>query len=363
VIAVRPAADALPSAAGPYGTLVAVGLSHRTATVALRERAALTEPSARALLGDLRSTAAVSAAAVLSTCNRTELYAIAAAPGAVEALREALAARGRLDTEAVAAAGYACSGRDALTHLFRVTAGLDSLVVGEPEIQHQVRRAADVAGDEGTLRGPLREAFRHALAAGRRVRRETAIGRGAVSTASVGVELTRRALGDLHGKPALVVGAGAMASSMARALARHGVEGPVVCNRTPAAGQRLAAEVGGRAAPLGALPAELERADLVVACTGAPEPVLRRRVAARALARRGGRPLVCLDLAMPRDVEPAVASLDGVILFDVDDLRVAADANRSGRALEARRAEAIVAAEVARCLERARGAARLERAA
>jgi glutamyl-tRNA reductase len=356
VIAVRSAADVLPSAAGPYGSLVAVGLSHRTATVALRERAALTEPAARALLGDLRSTAAVSAAAVLSTCNRTELYAIAAGPGAVEALREALAARGRLDAEAVAAAGFARAGRDALAHLFRVTAGLDSLVVGEPEIQHQVRRAAAVAGDEGTLRGPLREAFRHALAAGRRVRRDTGIGRGAVSTASVGVELARRALGDLDGRPALVVGAGAMASSMARALARHGVAGPVVCNRTRAGARQLAAEVGGRAAPLGALAAELERADLAVLCTGAPEPVLSRRVVARAIARRGGRPLVFLDLAMPRDVEPAVASLDGVVLFDVDDLRMAADANRSGRALEALRAEVIVDAEVARCLERARGA-------
>jgi len=356
VTVVRPAADTLPSAAEPYGSLVAVGLSHRTATVALRERAALTEPAARALLGDLRSMPAVSAAAVLSTCNRTELYAIAAAPGAIEALREALAARGRLDAEAVAAAGYAYSGPPALKHLFRVTAGLDSLVLGEPEIQHQVRHAVALAADAGTLRGALREAFRHALAGGRRVRRETGIGRGPVSTASVGVDLARRALGDLRGRHALVVGAGAMASSMARALARNDVAGVLVCNRTPAAARRLAAEVGGRAVALGRLPAELERADLVVACTGAPEPVLRRREASRAVAARAGRPLVCLDLGMPRDIEPSVAGLAGVVVFDVDDLRLAADANRSGRALEARRAEALIAAEVARCLDRARTA-------
>jgi glutamyl-tRNA reductase len=362
VIHVRPSAETLPSAEGPYGSLVAVGLSHRTATVALRERAALTEPAARALLGDLRPMPAVSAAAVLSTCNRTELYAIAAAPAAIDALREALAARGRLDAEAVAAAGFACTGPDALAHLFRVTAGLDSLVVGEPEIQHQVRRAVALAADAGTLRGALREAFRHSLASGRRVRRETRIGRGPVSTASVGVDLARRALGELRGRRAVVVGAGAMASSMARALARNGVADVVVCNRTPAAARRLAAEVGGRAAALGALPGELERADLVVACTGAPEPVLRRRVALRAVAARGGRPLVCLDLAMPRDVEPSVAGLAGVVVFDVDDLRLTADANRSGRALEARRAEDIVAAEVERCLDRA-GGARLARAA
>jgi glutamyl-tRNA reductase len=342
--------------------IVAVGLSHRTAPVSLREQAAVGEPGARALLQDLRSMPGVSAAAVLSTCNRTELYAAVASPEAIEPLRAALAARGRLSSEAVAAAGFARSGAAALEHLFRVAAGLDSLVLGEPEIQHQVRRAAELAGEEGTLCGELRDAFRHALAAGRRARRETGIGRGAVSTASVGVDLARRALGELRDRPVVVVGAGAMASSMARALARHGVAGPVVCNRTPAAARRLAAEVGGRAAGLGALRAELERADLVVACTGAPQPVLRRRDAVRALGRRDGRPVVCLDLAMPRDVEPAVGSLPGVVLFDVDDLRTAADANRSGRALEAHRAEAIVAAEVARCVDRARGA-RLARAA
>jgi glutamyl-tRNA reductase len=356
VIAVRPAVATLPSAAEPYASLVAVGISHRTATVALRERAALSEPAARALLGDLRPISAVSAAAVLSTCNRTELYAIATAPDGIEVLREALAARGRLPAEAVAAAGFALAGDDALEHLFRVAAGLDSVVLGEPEIQHQVRRAAALAAEEGTLGRALGEVFRHALGAGRRVRRETGIGRGAVTTASVGVELACRTLGDLRGRHALVLGAGAMASSMARALARNGIGDLVVCNRTVSAARRLAEGVGGRGAGLGRLAAELGRVDLVVACTGAPEPVLRRSVAARALRWRGGRPLVCIDLAMPRDIEATVASLDGVVLFDVDDLRLTADANRGGRAVAARRAEAIVVAEVSRCVERPRPA-------
>jgi glutamyl-tRNA reductase len=363
VIDVRPAAGALPSAAAPHSSLVAVGLSHRTAAVALRERAALSEPAARALLGDLRSTPAVSAAAVLSTCNRTELYAIAAAPDGVEALRGALAARGRLPAGAVAAAGFALADRAALEHLFRVAAGLESLVLGEPEIQHQVRRAAALAAEEGTLGRELGDVFRRALSAGRRVRRETGIGRGAVSTASVGVELARRALGDLRGRHVVVIGAGAMASSMARALARNGVAGVVVCNRTVAAARRLADEVGGRGIGLGGLATELGSADLVVAATGAPAPLLRRPVAARALRSRApGRPLVCIDLAMPRDVEPTVAALDGVVLFDVDDLRLMADANRFERAVAARRADAIVAAEVARCMEQGRRP-RLARAA
>ena len=348
----RPVAGTL--AAQAYGSLVAVGLSHRTATLELREQAALTEPAARALLGDLRAMPSVSAAAVLSTCNRTELYAIAAAPDAVEVLRGALAARGRLSAEAVAAAGFVNSGAPALEHLFRVAAGLDSMVVGEAEIQHQVRRAAALAADEGTLAPDLDEVFRHALAAGRRVRRQTDIGRGAVSTASVCVQLAHRALGDLRGRRALVLGAGSMASAAARALRRNGLGEIDVANRTPAAARRLADDLGGRGVGLAGLAAELARADLVVACTGAPAPVLRRREAARAVRVRRGRPLVCIDLAMPRDIEPAVASLDGVVLLDADDLRLTADANLADRALEARRGEAIVAAEVARCLERAR---------
>ena len=344
-----------PLAAQAYGPLVAVGLSHRTAPVALRERAALSEPAARALLTELRSNPGVSAAAVLSTCNRTELYAVAGRVGVdVEPLRAALAAHGRLGPEEFAEAGFAYTGPDALGHLFRVAAGLDSLVVGETEIQHQVRRAAALAAAEGTL-GVLAEAFRDAVATGRRVRRETGIGRGPVSTASVCVELARRALGGLNGRRALVLGAGAMASSAARALDRNGTAGIVVANRTATRARRLAADLGGRGTGLATLGPELVAADLVVACTGAPTPVLHRAAVARAVRLREGRPLVIVDLALPRDVDPAVASLDGVVLLDIDDLRLTAAANRADRALEALRGEAIVAREVARCL--ARGAA------
>jgi glutamyl-tRNA reductase len=363
VSTVRPVHGAL--AASADGPLVAVGISHRTATVALREQAALMEPAARALLGDLRSMPEVTAAAVLSTCNRTELYALSAAPDSIEPLRGALAARGRLSPEAVAAAGFDRTGEAAVAHLFRVAAGLDSMVVGEPEIQHQVRRASAVAAEEGMLGPALEAVFRAALAAGRRVRRETAIGRGAVSTASVCVALARHALGDLAGRRALVVGAGAMASSAARALARNRAGEIVVANRTVAAARRLAGGLGGRGIGLGGIAPELARADLVVSCTAAPGPVLRSADVLRATRARGGRPLVCIDLALPRDVEPAVASVEGVVLLDMDDLRGTADANRAERALEARRGEAIVADEVARWLRggRARTVARLAPAA
>jgi glutamyl-tRNA reductase len=354
----RPGAHTLSAQA--YGPLVVVGLSHRTAPVAFREQAALTQSTARALLGDLRAMPGVSAAAVLSTCNRTEAYAVVAPPAGVAPLRDALAARGRLRSEQVAAAGYAHTGPDALRHLFRVASGLDSMVVGESEIQHQVRAAAAMAAEEDTL-GILDETFRDAVATGRRVRRETGIGRGPVSTASVCVELARHALGNLTGRRALIVGAGPMASSGARALARNGAAQIVVANRTLAHARRLAAELGGRGIGLSALVAEVARADLVVACTGAPAPVLRRAEVAQAVRGRADRPLVIVDLAVPRDVEASVASLDGVVLLDMDDLRLTTEANRAGRAIEALRGEAIVAREVARCI--GRGALRVVTAA
>jgi len=364
VSTVRPFSGA--RAATAYGPLVAVGISHRTATVALREQAALTEPAARALLGDLRSMPSMSAAAVLSTCNRTEVYALSSAQDPIEPLRGALAARGRLGPETVAAAGFHHTGPDALRHLFRVAAGLDSMVVGEPEIQHQVRRAAAVAAEADMLGDGLDAVFRAALAAGRRVRRETGVGRGAVSTASVCVALARQALGEIAGRRALVVGAGAMASSAARALARNGAGEIVVANRTERAARRLAQDVGGTGVGLGRVEGELARADLVVSCTSAPGPVVRRADVVRAVRLRDGRPLVCVDLALPRDVDPTAATLEGVVLLDIDDLRLAAATNRAGRAVEARRAETIVADEVARCLRPrrlARAAPRLASAA
>ena len=322
-----------------------VGISHRTATVALREQAALTEPAARALLGDLRSTPWTSAAAVLSTCNRTEVYALSSAPDPIEPLRGALAARGRLGPETVAAAGFHHTGPDALRHLFRVAAGLDSMVVGEPEIQHQVRRAAAVAAEEGMLGDGLDAVFRAALAAGRRVRRETGVGRGAVSTASVCVALVRQALGEIAGRRALVVGAGAMASSAARALARNGAGEIVVANRTAAAARRLAQDVGGTGVGLGGLEGELAPADLVVSCTvraraGAPP---RRRRPRGPRPGTGARSSASTSRCRGTS-SPSWRASTGVVLLDIDDLRLTAEANRAGRAVEARRGEAIVAA-------------------
>ena len=354
-------------AATAYGPLVVVGISHRTATVALREQAALTEPAARALLGDLRSMPSTSAAAVLSTCNRTEVYALSSAQDPIEPLRGALAARGRLGPETVAAAGFHHTGPDALRHLFRVAAGLDSMVVGEPEIQHQVRRAAAVAAEEGMLGDGLDAVFRAALAAGRRVRRETGVGRGAVSTASVCVALARHALGEIAGRRALVVGAGAMASSAARALARNGAGEVVVANRTAEAARRLAQDVGGTGVGLGGLAAELARADLVVSCTSAPGPVLRRADVVRARPGPGRAPprLRRPRAAAGRRARPWRASRAS---SSSTSTTCAWPPRPTARAVRSRPAgpRSIVADEVARCLRPrrlARAALRLASAA
>ena len=233
---------------------------------------------------------------MLSTCNRTELYAVAG-PAGVAPLRAALAARGRLSSEEVAAAGFAHTGPDALAHLFRVTAGLDSLVVGETEIQPQVRRTAAIAHEEGTL-GELAEAFRDALATGRRVRRETGVGRGAVSTASVCVELARQALGGIDGRRALVLGAGAMASSAARALARNGTAEIVVANR-PRRGRAASRPiVGGRGTGL-----RRSGRSSSPRTSWSPAPARPRRCSTArrsraASAARDGAPSSCVDLAL-----------------------------------------------------------------
>ena len=324
--------------------LLVLGLSHRTAPLEARERAALPEPAARRLLGALREAPDVAEAVVLSTCNRTEVYAVA---GGAATLARELVAHTALTASELEAVAFVKAGEDAVRHLFRVAAGLDSMVLGEPEIRAQVRRAVDAAAGEGMLGPRLAALFRAALGAGRRVRARTGIGRGAMSTSAVTVELARRALGDLAGCRALFVGAGKMAEATARALLREGVSQVTVANRTPAAAEELAARLGGRGVGLGALRAELAGADLVVACTDAPGPVVRRADVAGALAGRR-KPLVCIDIAVPRDVEPAVAGLDGALVLDLDDLRRVAAANRAGRELEARRAEAIVATEVRR---------------
>jgi len=333
--------------AGAGGRLIVLGLSHRTAPVEQREKASLAEPGARSALGVLLGDPAVNEAAVLSTCNRTELFAVVADPARAEAtLSEALVDHSRITTDELAEASYVHRGHSAARHLFRVAASLDSMVLGESEIQGQVRAARDLAREAGTLGPLLDRTFAQALATGRRVRSQTRVAAGAVSVSSVAVDLARTALGDLRGRRALLVGAGRAAEATARALLGQGLGEIVVSNRTPATASRLAGRFGGRAAGLESLAHDLAAVDVVISSTDAARTILDADSLRRAL--HGDRPVVLIDIAVPRDVDPRVAKLPGVRLHNIDDLKRVAEANLNGRRKEAARAEVIVAAEMRR---------------
>jgi glutamyl-tRNA reductase len=335
--------------------LLVLGVSHRTASVAQRERAVLAEPAARAVLRDLRANPAVMESTVLSTCNRTELFAVGPDPErAQEALVEALVRHAGVARRELEPLRYVRRDEDAVRHLFRVAASLDSMVVGESEILGQVRAAHALAIRELAAGPALRLLFGHAHRAGRRVRVETGIGRGPTSLPSVAVDVARRAFEDLSGRSVLLIGAGHVAQATARALLRHGVCAPVVANRTETEAQSLALALRGRGVGLDALGAELAGADIVISCTDAPHAIIGRDAAAQALAARDGRGIVLIDLAVPRDLDPELATLEGVTLHDMDDLQRIAGANRGARRREIGRAEALVAREVERFLARRR---------
>jgi glutamyl-tRNA reductase len=328
--------------------LVVLGLSHRTAPVRQREKAALDGDGVRGLLRGLMADPRVDEAAALSTCNRTEVYVVSPhGSHGKEAAEEALVAHSRISAAELACAHYAFYDDAAARHLFRVTGGLDSMVLGESEVQGQVRAAAQMARDECALGPLLHGLFRQALGAGGRVRRETGIAAGPTSVSSLAVDIAGRALPDLRSRRILLVGAGRMAESTGRALQRHGAQGVVVANRTLSAARELAVRLGGRPVSLGALAEELALADVVVCSTGAPHPIVGREEIARALAARPERPLVLIDLSVPRDVAAEVAGMNGALLYDLDDLERELRHNIDGRRRELARADAIVADEAA----------------
>ena len=329
--------------------LLALGVSHKTAPLDLRERLALTEGSAVGALRELTASEGIHEAAAISTCNRTELYLVVS--DTVEAESTALGVLTRqagIPPTELLGHLYSHRGVEAADHLFRVTAGLDSMIVGEAEIQGQVKRAYELALVEGATGPILNRLFRGALAAGGRVREETRIGEKGLSVPSVAVELARRTLGDLSERRVLVVGAGDTAELVARALVARGVATVFVANRHYDRAIGLAQRFGGEAVRFEELPAQLEVADIVVAATNSPHHIVERDDLAQVMAIREGRPLLLVDIAVPRDIEPACRELAGVSLHDLDDVQQIAERNASGRKAEARRAEPILAAEVDR---------------
>ncbi len=329
--------------------LLALGVSHRTAPLELRERLALTEGRAAGVLNGLVGEGPITEAAAVSTCNRTEIYVVAS--DTVEAETAALGVLAReasIPPTELLGPLYSKRGHDAAAHLFRVTAGLDSMIVGEAEIQGQVKRAYELALVEGATGAVLNRLFRGALAAGKRARSETAIGEKGVSIPSVAVELAQRSLGDLPSRRVLLLGAGETSELTARALSARGVEAVFVANRRYNRAIGLAQRFGGTAVRIDELPAQLERADIVVSTTDSPHHLIERSDLDLVMRQRADRPLLLIDLAVPRDIDPECRELPTVTLHDVDDVQAIVERNASGREAEARRAEGILDAELAR---------------
>ncbi|HEX5146810.1 MAG TPA: glutamyl-tRNA reductase, partial [Conexibacter sp.] len=332
--------------------VLALGVSHKTAPLAVRERLALTPGKVAAYLHDLQGVAGVQEAVVISTCNRTETYVVAADPVEAEAAVLGMLARkaGIRPTE-LAPSIYALRNCDAARHLYRVTAGLDSMIVGEAEVQGQVKRAYEDALAAQTT-GPLtNHLFRAALATGKRVRSETKIGERRLSVSSVAAGLAAEQLHGLERREVLILGAGETSELAARAMADRGVEAIFVANRRHERALSLAQRFGGQAMSFDELPAELERADALVCATSSPHALLGADDLRAVMEARDGRPLLVIDLAVPRDVAPEVRDLPGVSLYDVDDLHAVVRRNRAVRQAEASHAEGIVEEEIQRFAE------------
>jgi glutamyl-tRNA reductase len=329
--------------------ILAVGASHKTAPIELRERLALPAGRASRVLAELTGHDDVQEAAALSTCNRTELYLVTT--DAEEAETEVLGIFSRqagLRPSELLEAMYSLRADEAVEHLFSVTSGLDSMIVGETEIQRQVKRAYELALVEGVTGPVSNRLFRDALAAGKRVRSETGIARSNVSVSSVAVQLAADFLGELEGRRALVIGAGENAELTVRTLHERGVQALFVANRRYERARELAQRYDGRAVTFETLPQELERADIVVSSTGAPHQIVGREELEHVAALRMDRPLVLIDLAVPRDIEPDVRACPEVALYDMDDLQRAVAENMSGREAEIEEARALVREEVER---------------
>jgi glutamyl-tRNA reductase len=332
--------------------LITMGVSYKTAPVELRERLSLTDARIPEVLQELQGHPSVQEAVVISTCNRMEVSVVVDEPVAAETAVIGLLTRmGDLRPTELAEVMYAPRNCDAARHLFRVTSGLESMVIGEAEVQGQVKRAYEHALAAGTT-GPLtNRLFTAALQAGKRVRTETAIGAGRASVASVAVALAEDALGELRSRNVVIIGAGDTSELVARALHERGVATFLVANRRADRARALADRFGGTVASFDELPGLLERADIVLASTSSPHPIVGVEELELVMAERNGRPLLLVDIAVPRDIDPACGSLEGVILRDIDDLEAVVQRTASGREAESGRAEEIVEAEIMRFAE------------
>jgi glutamyl-tRNA reductase len=328
-----------------------LGINHKTAPVALREKVAFSEERLLAALRTLRQEVGVAEVVILSTCNRTEVYWAGSASGA-ELSRWLEGHHGHnLD---LAQSLYVHQEQRAVEHAFSVASGLDSMVLGEAQILGQLKEAYRVAQEVGSTGPALNKLFQAAFSAAKRVRSETRIGENAVSIASAIVSLARRVYSDLSAHTALMVGAGEMNTLAARHFASAGVKRMVIANRTLSRAQALASELKAHAVGLADLDKELAEADIVVSCTASLVPLITKGAAEAAIRARRRRPIFMVDLGVPRDIDPAVADLEDVYLFSIDDLQQLIDENRQQREVAAGGARLLIEEEVARFLSESR---------
>lgn len=332
--------------------LVVVGASHRATPIEVRERLAFGRAEVPSVLSGLVEDGVASEAVLLSTCNRTELYlSVPEERHGVDRARRLLALRAGFSPEQATRFFYVHRDRAVVDHLFRVTAGLESMVLGEPQIQGQVREAYRAARETESGIGPvvgaaLNRLFQSASSVGGRVRSETSIGLGAASMSTAAVDLAKKIFGSLRGRRAMVLGAGEMSEVTLECLRAEGVDSSVVANRTYERARELAARWNGEAIRFDQFEAALSRVDIVICSTSAPHAVLTRERFRRAVPAGLSKPLCIIDIALPRDVEAAVGDEPNVFLYNIDDLRQIVDANLDRRRAQLPRAEPIIAAGV-----------------
>ena len=333
-------------------TLTVVGVNYKTAPIALREKIAIGRDELAETTRALAAVEGVTECMIVSTCNRVEL--LAAVESHETDLTGFLHRHFGLERALLEPHIYERRDQDAVRHLFRVAASLDSMVVGEPQILGQVKEAFAVARAAGTVAGQLEHLLQSAFAAAKKVRTETEIGSSSVSIASVAVDMAKKIFGSLQGRTVFLVGAGKMSELAARHLVQQGAGAIFVSNRTQDRARRMAEQISGRVIPYEQLYEAASEADIVISSTGAPHPIFRREHGQAFMQRRRNRPMFFIDIAVPRDVDPAMGKLEGIFVYDIDDLQAVAAAHLAERTREASDAETLIAGEVERFHQRQR---------
>lgn len=332
-----------------------IGVNHRTAPVALREKLAFAEGILAEALAELKKHEGIREAYILSTCNRVEIAVSGTEDVELsERLPAFLSSFHKLPLSEMEAHLYTHEERNAVRHIFRVASSLDSMMIGEPQILGQVRSAYAAARAAGSIGGPLDEVMVRAIRVARKVRNETGIARSAVSISFAAVELARKIFGELKGKTVMLIGAGKMAELAAQHLRENGASSLLVANRSPDRGKQLAVKYQGEAVPWESLLEQMSRADIVISSTGASTFLVRKQDGNAILSRRRNRPMFFVDIAVPRDIDPELNKVDNVFVYDIDDLQEVISSNLKEREHEARLGEEIVEKEVESFLEKMR---------